>query len=477
MLILIKTTFSTFTSGSNAGDGKGDTWRVSLGGTENASNQVELDVPSNFGTQVLASGDSIGQSPIFALTLASRVYYISGTSLFFSALEDPEEFEAQGIGSGFIDMSNQYSDPESVNGLASYQGKLAVFGRRNTLIWQIDSNPANFKLAQILPNIGTVSPNSVQAVGDMDVYALADNGVRSLWVRDASNNAVISDIGTPIDKTLQAVLTTLTDAQKARSCAIVEPSSNRYWCFVPNTADTDNGVGKIYVFSYFPGSQIAAWSTYSPSYQLAIAAPAANYTASIVTYTGLTVGKRYAWTPGAHETKIVCGSATVTGIGSFVATATTAVVTGTGATVTFTGALAVTTYFTPKKFVTLLGQVYVMGEDGAVYQFGGADGNTYENCGVDAQTPYIDNGSPATIKQFNSIDAGFQGTWQIGVSLDYYTQLFKQVYSNTQSSFRLGRIGYSGSGTHYSLQFTESGNGYALLGMAAMHIAGQGAEK
>jgi hypothetical protein len=475
--ISYKSSVRAFAGGNNSAAGRGATWRITVGGTPVANNELSLNLVANSNQSTLASGNVIGTAPVTCLTLANRVYFLSGSVLNFSSLADPTVFETQGVGAGFIDMSNQFSEAEPLTGLAPYQGKIAIFGRRSTQIWAIDADPANFSPTQVLPNIGTVAPLSVQAIGDMDVYVLADNGVRSVRVRDASNNAIIADVGTPIDAILQGVLATLTDDQKAQSCGTVEPSSNRYWLFVPNPADPDNGVGKIYVFSYFPSSQIAAWSTYSPSYQAAVAAPASNYAASIVTYTNLTVGVRYAWTAGAHEVNIVCGVDTLTKSGSFIASDTTAVVTGTGAAVTFTGALSATTYFKPVKFVVSSGQIFVLGADAAIYAYGGADTNTYENCGVSATTPYIDNGSPATRKAFSAVDAGFSGTWKVKASADYITQAFKTIYNNSKPSFQYGRIGYGAMGTHYALQMIEDGDGYAVFSSAIMHIDGQGDEK
>lgn len=466
----------SFKGGSSAGAGRGDTWKVAITGQGDVADQLQLDLLTSQ-SYTLAAGDSIGTSPIFAMTLANRIYYLSGNTLYFGSLASGVQFESPGAGAGFIEMSNQFAAGEALTGLAPYQGKLAVISRSCTQIWVIDPDPANFAQSQVLPNIGTPAPLSVQAVGDMDVYMLADNGVRSLRVRDASNNAIIADVGTPIDALLQSVLTTLTDGQKAKACSVVEPSSNRYWLYLPDFADADNGVGKIYVFSYFPSGQIAAWSTYSPTYQGdAVAASDTTYPVSKQITYAVTVGQRYAWTPGASEVRLVCGSSALTGVGAFVATSSTVTVTGTAEGASFTGTLTPTTAFVPEKFVVHNGQVYT--RDGvAVYQHGGADNNSFENCGVTARTPYIDSGSPATRKKFTGIDAGFSGTWQIGVSADYITQSFRSVYNNTASSYRLGRIGYAAVGTHYALELTESGNGAALFSSAIMHIAGAGAEK
>ena len=135
----------------------------------------------------------------------------------------------------------------------------------------------------------------------------------------------------------------LTDAQKAAACGCIEPSSNRYWCYIPMP---DGSAGLIFVFSYFPSSQVSAWGAYLPTYQVALLPPAANYTASTITYAGLTVGARYAWLPGAHEVSIVNGTTTLKSEGAFTAP------------VTYTGALSQTETFVPTRMRVYNGQIW-----------------------------------------------------------------------------------------------------------------------
>jgi hypothetical protein len=98
-----------------------------------------------------------------------------------------------------------------------------------------------------------MAPRSVVNFGDGDVFFLSDTGVRSLRARDSSNNASVSDIGTPVDDRLNPAVQALPG--EGRGClAIIDPVSGRYWLAVGKT---------IYVFSYYPGGGVAAWSTYS----------------------------------------------------------------------------------------------------------------------------------------------------------------------------------------------------------------------
>jgi hypothetical protein len=458
------------TGGTNAFGGSGMNYEFTLAPVT-AGSEVTLTLTDQLtGPQTqVGAGNVTGTDPSFIFTFNQKVYTLAGSTAYFCALDEPTLWnDPNGAGNGFITMSNYYSTNEPLAAIAPYQGRLLFCFRRLVQIWYVDPDPANNALTQTLPNIGTVAPLSVQPVGDMDVYMLADNGVRSVRVRDASNNALIADVGTPIDAILQPLLAALTDAQKAAACGIVEPSSNRYWLYLPQP---DGNAGKIYVFSYFPSSQIAAWGSYSPTYQVAVPAPAATYPATgpfTVTYTGLTVGQRYAWLPGANEVTLTCGTQILKGEGAFVATVTAATVTGNAASAAYSGALSATTTFVPTKFVVYNGQVWARA-GALLFQFGGPNNQAYDNCGVTFITPYIDGGEPATRKNFESIDAGFQGTWQIFGSQDYVSQGYKLLYNNTASSFQYGAIGWGSTGTHYSFQGVEAGSGYALFSSIINH--------
>lgn len=219
-------------------------------------------------------GGVTGLVPTYALTLGDKVYVACGTTLAFSAIGNPDAFvdivtigatDADDPGNGSLIPGNNYGTPETIKALANYQGKLAIINRNSSQIWAMDADPANNQRQQTLENIGTFAPDSVRGMGTLDVMMLHDSGFRSLRVRDSSGNAITVDIGTPIDTLVQTLLATLTETEKAGACGIVEPASGRYWCFVPGYSGAE---GTIYVLSYFPSSQIAAWSTYRPTYNV-----------------------------------------------------------------------------------------------------------------------------------------------------------------------------------------------------------------
>lgn len=189
-----------------------------------------------------------------AATFGTKVYTISRSSLVFSAINDPTDYnDTTGIGAGTINMSNHSSGSEVLTALQVFYNKLAIFAEEAVQLWFVEADDANNTQAQVIQNTGTSSSRSVAAFGDGDVFYLARNGVRALKARDTNNVATVSEVGTAIDTDVIDYLGTLTAAQVANAVAVVEPVDKRYWLSIGE---------RVYVYSYFSGSKIAAWSTY-----------------------------------------------------------------------------------------------------------------------------------------------------------------------------------------------------------------------
>jgi hypothetical protein len=213
------------------------------------------------GTQVqvtVGEGDLSGVIPTFCFTYGNKVYMLAGSLVYFSAVGDATVWnDLQALGNGNVEMSNYFATPESLMAIAPFQGKLAFLSRSTVQIWQVASDPLNWQQVQILQNIGTIAPQSVQPKGDLDLLFLHDSGIRSLRARETSLNAFVDDLGSPVDSLVQASIRSAGSGFLAanKATAVVEPQSGRYWLHL-------NGV--IYVFSYFPSAKIAAWSQYEP---------------------------------------------------------------------------------------------------------------------------------------------------------------------------------------------------------------------
>jgi hypothetical protein len=269
-------TVTAMTTGLDEVTGSGEQWSVVFAGTWRECDRPQLILTNQAGTQtVLGLGDTNSFDPTYLLTFRDKVYAACDTVLAFSAIGAPTQFQDRVVvgaedgddpGNGYITPGNNYSTPETITSLAIYQNYMAVINRNSTQIWNMQSDPANNSQVQILENLGTFAPLSVQPMGTLDVMMLTDTGVRSLRVRDSFDSAVVVDVGTPIDWDIQRHLAELSEVNKATACAVVEPSSNRYWLFLP--AGTTYAA-TIYVLSYFPSVNVSAWSTYLPTFSQA----------------------------------------------------------------------------------------------------------------------------------------------------------------------------------------------------------------
>jgi hypothetical protein len=226
---------------------------------------IEADNPSApiiFGASRVA-----GLTGNFSVTYKAKEYLGSGSTLYFSAVNDATKWDIYDIGSGFIDMSNNFGGREDLTGAGVYQNYLAVFSRRNVQLWGMDADPAQNRQVQVLANTGAIAPDSIISVGSIDLLYLADNGVRSVRARESTDTAYASDIGSAVDSIIIDHMTELEDdyiaqtygVTKYTAKAVIEPIDGRYWLSLGN---------KIFVLSAFQGSNIAAWSVYDPGFMV-----------------------------------------------------------------------------------------------------------------------------------------------------------------------------------------------------------------
>lgn len=206
------------------------------------------DAPYKFGATRIAS-----KKPSFCFTYKNKMYVASGSTVYFSALNDPTKWDIYDTGSGFIDMSNNFGGREDITGMGVFQGYIAVFTTTNAQLWFFDPDPTKNYQYQIVDNTGCVAPGSVCSIGSIDLLYLAPNGVRSLRTRQATDSPYASDIGSAIDEIIIGLLSTMTEEEKFKCKSIVDPIDGRYWLLIK---------GRLFVLSSFYGSSINAWSEY-----------------------------------------------------------------------------------------------------------------------------------------------------------------------------------------------------------------------
>ena len=112
--------------------------------------------------------------------------------------------------SGYIDVSKVWPDgSDTIVALASHNGVLIIFGRRQILIYQGAQDPATMSLADTIVGIGCIARDSIQATGS-DLIFLSDTGVRSLARTIQEKSIPMTDVSKNIRSFLGSYLLTET---------------------------------------------------------------------------------------------------------------------------------------------------------------------------------------------------------------------------------------------------------------------------
>ncbi len=230
-----------------------DDWYVGLAKEYNVELGFQITLPGDGQVYSFGANRISGIRPKIAFTYQGKGYLTDGSVFYFSALNDVTRWDRDATGSGFVDVSNNLGIRDDITGMGLYQGKVAVFTRNDVQLWFVDPDPAQVRLTQSISNTGCIAPKSVTSFGSIDLFYLSDSGLRSLRARDASDAAFMADVGHAIDSLIVEHLSGMTPDERSRAVGFIDPSDGRYWLCIGNT---------IYVYSYFPGSSIAAWSTY-----------------------------------------------------------------------------------------------------------------------------------------------------------------------------------------------------------------------
>ena len=136
--------------------------------------------------------------------------------------------------SGSIDVSKVWPDgADEITALSIHNGVLAIFGKRQILLYVGGDDPATMKLADTIVGIGCISRDSVQVTGT-DLIFLSDSGVRSLKRTIQEKSAPITDIS----KNVRTELTTYTNSETANMFSVYSPEEAFYLLHLPTTGIT-----------------------------------------------------------------------------------------------------------------------------------------------------------------------------------------------------------------------------------------------
>lgn len=189
-------------------------------------------------------------------THKNKIYTTVQDYIYFSALANAEVWDPDDNtypGAGFVRLVDFSGESESLSGIASYGNYLSVFGYSTITLMQVDPDPENNQVVQIIEGTGTRYPGSIQSYGSQDVLYLDESGIRSVKARQYTDTPGVTDVGSAIDDIVISNLKDITQDQINNIQSIIDPESGRYWICIGDTA---------YVLSAFPSAKIVAWSTY-----------------------------------------------------------------------------------------------------------------------------------------------------------------------------------------------------------------------
>lgn len=199
-------------------------------------------------------------------TFKDKIYGIQDTGIYWSSVGDPTDWNTTGAPAtpgdpgyaGFITTSGASSEGENLTGLEIYYDALAVFSQSGVQIWDMDVDPANNTLRQVLRSFGLVGAATPKQYGSGDVLFLSQSGIRSIRARDSSNAGAVSDVGSAIDFDIQKLMREDFAGAAGNARTMREENTGRIWMSFGDV---------IWVLSQFPGPDVSAWSRYIPETQ------------------------------------------------------------------------------------------------------------------------------------------------------------------------------------------------------------------
>lgn len=237
---------------------------LTLGGTFDPGDRFGATMTSGTNPAVVEYFGNVAKpfgNAMCVKTHKRKMYVGAGSLLFFSKVNDPTAWNSDvDAGAGFINAANHVGGSEVVRSLENYQGRLAVISRRVIQLWTMQNDDALNVLDQTLLNTGTRASRSTLEFAGNDVFYLDDIGIRSIKARDASNNAFASGVGAAINKLAREWMRdSASEADIVGAVVVVDPEEGRFWLVIGT---------RVFVYSYFPDTGIAAWSWYTPGFTI-----------------------------------------------------------------------------------------------------------------------------------------------------------------------------------------------------------------
>lgn len=197
------------------------TWPVGVGSAV-ADNTISWVTDSRQATQA-------PNSKVVAIT-ASKVYAADKDIIRYSATVNPLDWTTADD-AGYLPSGLNQNGSNDTAVLNIYRSALVSFSSTTFQNWQVDPDPQNMSLLDVMEGIGSTWQHAAQPVAK-DLFYLAALGVRTVGISAGSTNLVNGDVGMPIDPLVRAsVKKAITDAVEPRG--LYYPSLGQYWLSFP----------------------------------------------------------------------------------------------------------------------------------------------------------------------------------------------------------------------------------------------------
>lgn len=206
--------------------------------------------PPASGATYVSTKVSLPFSPGAAMIKISQKIVASdpanGYIRYCSTLSGPADWTTDGD-AGFEAALQFVSGARELKALAIHRGNLAVFYEDAVQLWQMDTDPANIALLQVLNGPGTSFPNSIANIAG-NTHFLGPAGYSNLTTATITGEATYGDIGDRVR--------TLTDAIASTATPI------SIWCQRRSQWLTAVGT-TIYCYSTYPLAKTDAFTTWT----------------------------------------------------------------------------------------------------------------------------------------------------------------------------------------------------------------------
>jgi hypothetical protein len=162
-------------------------------------------------------------------------------TIWYSALLDHDDLTTAN-GAGYIDMRNIWTKGmDTITAIAAFGSNLVVFGKNHIVIWAdgqgsaIGLNPTQMYVADTIEGTGCIARDSIQLIGEGDLWFLSRHGIQSLGrVMAERNNPTVNitkHVHTAFVGDIQTERSSDANLDAVRSC--YSPEQDMYLLFLP----------------------------------------------------------------------------------------------------------------------------------------------------------------------------------------------------------------------------------------------------